>query len=173
MKADSRTEGEVLAALRKFTETYRQRDLKGLLDTMAGDADVVLYGTGADEKRIGLEQIRAQVERDWSQSDSAAMVLDWTSVSAAGPWPGPRPTAGSNSSWAARQGPCRPGQASCWRSATDAGCASMRTSRPRRRVRGKANPSDLVLTWPQLEPAIRAAGRVDVTPRRLAPAACR
>ena len=85
MKADSRTEGEVLAALRKFTEAYRQRDLKGLLDTMAGDADVVLYGTGADEKRIGLEQIRAQVERDWSQSDSASMLLDWTSVSAAGP----------------------------------------------------------------------------------------
>ncbi len=51
---------------------------------MASDADVVLYGTGADEKRIGLEQIRAQVERDWSQSDSAAMMLDWTSVSAAG-----------------------------------------------------------------------------------------
>jgi ketosteroid isomerase-like protein len=50
----------------------------------AADPDVVMYGTGADEKRIGLKQIEAQVERDWSQSESTAIKYGWTSVSAAG-----------------------------------------------------------------------------------------
>jgi hypothetical protein len=38
----------------------------------ASDADVVLYGTGADEERVGPVQIRTQVERDWSQTESAS-----------------------------------------------------------------------------------------------------
>lgn len=49
-----------------------------------GPADVVLYGTGADEKRVGPDQVRAQVARDWAQSDSVALSLGWISVSAAG-----------------------------------------------------------------------------------------
>jgi hypothetical protein len=51
----------------------------------APDADVVMYGTGADEKRVGPDQIRLQAERDWSQSDEVSLGLDWVSVSAAGP----------------------------------------------------------------------------------------
>ena len=85
MKADARTEGEVRATLQKLTDAFRNRDLKAFLESFAPDADVLLYGTGADEKRIGPEQIRTQVERDWAQSESAAMRFDWTSVSAAGP----------------------------------------------------------------------------------------
>lgn len=84
MKADSRTEGEVKATLQKLTDSFRNRDLKAFSECFAPDADVVLYGTGADEKRIGPEEIRTQVERDWAQSESAAMLFDWTSVSAAG-----------------------------------------------------------------------------------------
>lgn len=84
MKADSRTEAEVKATLQTLTDGFRKRDLKAFSECFAPDADVVLYGTGADEKRIGPEQIRTQVQRDWAQSESAAMLLDWTSVSAAG-----------------------------------------------------------------------------------------
>jgi uncharacterized protein (TIGR02246 family) len=83
MKADTRTQSEVTAALQKFADAYAKRDLKALLECFASDADVVLYGTGADEKRIGLEQIRTQVDRDWAQSESAAMSFTWTSISAA------------------------------------------------------------------------------------------
>jgi ketosteroid isomerase-like protein len=43
-----------------------------------------MYGTGADEKRIGLAEIKAQAERDWSQTEAANITFDWTSVSAAG-----------------------------------------------------------------------------------------
>ena len=84
MKADSRTEGEVRATLQRLTDGFRSRDLTAFAECFAPDADVVLYGTGADEKRIGLEQIRTQVQRDWAQSESAVMLFGWTSVSAAG-----------------------------------------------------------------------------------------
>lgn len=85
MKADLRTEEEVKTILHSFTDAYRNRDLKAFLECFAPDADVVLYGTGTDEKRIGLEQIRTQVEHDWAQSESAAMLFNWSSVSATGP----------------------------------------------------------------------------------------
>ena len=49
------------------------------------DADVVMFGSGADERRVGKAAIRLQAERDWSQSDSLTLAYDWTSVSAAGP----------------------------------------------------------------------------------------
>ena len=84
MKADARTEAEVQAALKRMTDAYARRDLNGVLDCFATDADVVLYGTGADEKCIGPDQVRKQVERDWAQSESAAMAFSWTSVSSAG-----------------------------------------------------------------------------------------
>ena len=82
MKADSRTEGEVNKIVHSFINAYRNRDMKALLECIAPDADMVMYGTGADEKCIGPEQIRTQVERDWAQSESAEILFDWTSISA-------------------------------------------------------------------------------------------
>lgn len=84
MKADSHTEGEVKTVLDNFADAYRSRDMQAFLACIAPEADVVMYGTGADEKCIGLERIPTPIERDWAQSESAAIVFDWTSVSAAG-----------------------------------------------------------------------------------------
>ncbi len=84
MKADATTAAAVTAAVKKFTDAYQARNLKDVMDCIAADADVMLYGTGADEKRIGPEQIRTQVERDWAQSDSVALSFDWSSISSAG-----------------------------------------------------------------------------------------
>lgn len=83
MKADSRTEAEVLAVLEAFTDSYVKRDLEGFLACFAGDPDTMLYGTGADEKRVGLKEIQAQVERDWEQAEEISVIYDWISVSAA------------------------------------------------------------------------------------------
>ena len=83
MKADRKTETEVLDALQTFTGAYVRRDLEALLACFAGDPDTMLYGTGADEKRVGLKAIQAQAERDWAQADEISVALDWTSVSAA------------------------------------------------------------------------------------------
>jgi ketosteroid isomerase-like protein len=85
VKADAHTEAAVLATLEQFKRAYEQRDMGRLLALFAADADVVLFGTGADEKRIGLTEIQAQAERDWAQSEAFTLEWGWSSVSAAGP----------------------------------------------------------------------------------------
>jgi ketosteroid isomerase-like protein len=55
-----------------------------MLSHIAPDPDVVMYGTGADEKRIGLAEIRTQAERDWSQTDAAAFELNNPIIGGAG-----------------------------------------------------------------------------------------
>ncbi len=84
MKADSETEKAVRDVLEKFAESYAKRDLKSAMSLIAPDADVVMYGTGADEKCIGPEKIKAQFERDWAQIEEPALEYNWTSISAAG-----------------------------------------------------------------------------------------
>jgi len=84
MKADTQTEAAVKAVLNKMAESYAKRDVEALLALMAPDPDHVMFGTQADEKRIGRAAIRAQAARDWSQTEAASMGLGWTSVSAAG-----------------------------------------------------------------------------------------
>jgi ketosteroid isomerase-like protein len=84
MKANDQIHAAVKDVLHRFAENYAKRDIEGLLALFAPDSDVVMYGTGADEKRVGLPEIRSQLERDWSQSDAASITFDWASVSAAG-----------------------------------------------------------------------------------------
>jgi len=85
MRADSKTEAAVKGVLDRLARAYAQRDMDVLISAFAPDPGVVMYGTGADEKRIGLAEIEAQAERDWSQSAGTSMTYEWTSVSAAGP----------------------------------------------------------------------------------------
>lgn len=84
MKADAQTEAAVLATLEEFKQAYEGRNMERFLAVFAPDPDVVLWGTGADEKRVGLAEIRAQAERDWAQSQAFTFEWAWTSVSAAG-----------------------------------------------------------------------------------------
>ena len=84
MIADKTTYTEVKAALDNWAETYARRDIQGLLSAVAPDADVVMYGTGADEKRMALGEIRMQAERDWAQTDAAAFSFAEPMISAAG-----------------------------------------------------------------------------------------
>jgi len=84
MKADSTTEAAVKAVLNKMAESYAKRDWEGMKAILAPDADNVMYGTGAHEKRIGLAEIKAQAESDWSQTEANALEFGWTSISAAG-----------------------------------------------------------------------------------------
>ena len=84
MKADAMTEAAVKVVLDKLAEGYAKRDVALLRAVLAPDPDVVMYGTGADEKRVGLAEIQAHAERDWSQSEAVSLTYGWTSVSAAG-----------------------------------------------------------------------------------------
>ena len=84
MKADTTIYTEVKSALDNWADSYAKRDIKRLLTCVAPDLDVVMYGTGADEKRIGLAGIQAQAERDWSQTEAASFDLAEPQISAAG-----------------------------------------------------------------------------------------
>lgn len=84
MKADNSTEQAVKVVLDKFAESYAKHDLKSAMSLIAPDADVVIYGTGADEKRVGPEAIKAQFERDWFQIEEPGLQYNWVSISAAG-----------------------------------------------------------------------------------------
>ncbi|MGQ0601882.1 MAG: nuclear transport factor 2 family protein [Anaerolineales bacterium] len=84
MKANPTTYQAVKAVLDDWADSYVKRDLKRLLGHVAPDPDVLMYGTNADEKRIGLAGIQTQAERDWSQTDSAEFVLHDPAISSAG-----------------------------------------------------------------------------------------
>lgn len=85
MKADAKTEAAVMAVLNKMAESYTGRDWEGLRATLAPDPDTVMFGTQADERRVGLAEIKTQAERDWSQTEAGSMEYGWSSISAAGP----------------------------------------------------------------------------------------
>ena len=84
MQADATTAAAVRAVLDKVGEGYATRNLDVLRSAFAPDPDVIMYGTGADEKRVGIAEIEMQAQRDWSQTDSSVVRYGWMSVSAAG-----------------------------------------------------------------------------------------
>ena len=85
MKANPDTDRAVRQALQDMADAYEARDLARLERLMAPDPDLFMFGTGADEKRVGWEQVRMQAERDWAQAESARITFNDISVSAAGP----------------------------------------------------------------------------------------
>lgn len=85
MKADEATRAAIVAQLMAFGDAYRRRDPAALLALFAADADVVFIGTGVDERRVGPDELKAQIERDVAQSDAVSFDWDWHAVSQAGP----------------------------------------------------------------------------------------
>ena len=85
MQSDDQTASEIIRAIDEAAEAFEQRDMARFLDLFAPDADVVMYGTGRDEKCLGREEIRRAFERAWAQSESASFQLGWRSISSAGP----------------------------------------------------------------------------------------
>jgi ketosteroid isomerase-like protein len=84
MKADPKVASEVASVIDRMANAYASRDLTAVMACFAEDEDAVLYGTAPDEKRVGPKEIRAQVERDWAQSDQVELVFESKSISAAG-----------------------------------------------------------------------------------------
>ena len=84
MKADAKTEAEVMAVINQLIEAYKKEDADGSLAIYATDPDMVTIGTGVDEKRIGMAERKAQLERDFAQIKEISVQIDWYSVSAAG-----------------------------------------------------------------------------------------
>ncbi len=72
MKADAKTEVAVMSTLNRFFEGYVSRDMDSALSFLAPDPDLVYIGTGVDEKRLGLNEVRVQFERDWAQTEAVS-----------------------------------------------------------------------------------------------------
>jgi len=83
MAVDAASRAGVQETLEKFRRGYETKDMDLMVDCFAAD-DVSIFGTAADEKRIGLEQIKFQIERDFSQADSIQMSYADTSIFGAG-----------------------------------------------------------------------------------------
>ena len=85
MRASPQTHAAVQATLQSWKGAYAQRSLDRALAVIAPDDDVVGIGTGPDEWRVGPEQFRAQVERDFAQSEALSVDYEPLVVSEAGP----------------------------------------------------------------------------------------
>jgi len=84
LKADPKTEAEVMDFLNRFAQAYKERKIDDLMALFAPDPDIVLIGTGMDGKMVGTDEIKARAERDWAQSEASSFEFGWTSVSKAG-----------------------------------------------------------------------------------------
>lgn len=81
-----RIEEEITKVTEKLAEAYEKKDVDTVLSFFAPDPNVVIYGTGVDEKRIGLDEIRAQFERDFAQAEAGSFEYDWKSISGSDPF---------------------------------------------------------------------------------------
>ena len=81
---DTTKEATIIGVLNDYMEAWESRDLDAILSSFAPSATVSGFGTGADEKRVGLDELRAQLERDFSQSEEFRVTLDWNLVGISG-----------------------------------------------------------------------------------------
>lgn len=84
MKADTKTEKEIIGLLNEYAEAYAAKDAERIISSIASDPDVVLIGTGSDEWVEGKEDIRKGLERDLAQADSVKLDFRDIKVSSAG-----------------------------------------------------------------------------------------
>jgi len=84
MRADPKTEAAVMSIVQQSFEAFVKRDIDSLLAFFAPDPDVVVIGTGRDERCIGLAEIKVILERAFAQFKDASFEFGWHSVSAAG-----------------------------------------------------------------------------------------
>ena len=85
MRADPKTESAVMNIVKQCFEAFTKKDLDAILAFCAPDTDVILIGTGGDEKCVGIAEIRNILGRSFAQFEEASFEFGWHSVSAAGP----------------------------------------------------------------------------------------
>ena len=84
MKADPKTEAAVMNVVKQGFEAFTKRDLDAVLAFFAPDPDVIVIGTGGDEKGVGTAESRRILGRAIAQFEEASFELGWHSVSAVG-----------------------------------------------------------------------------------------
>lgn len=80
MKPTKEIESKVLSILDMVAEAFEERDLDKMMSLFSTDDDIVVIGTGADEKKIGRSEIKSLFKRDWAQSEASSIVYNWRSI---------------------------------------------------------------------------------------------
>lgn len=84
MKADAQTEAEIKALVEDVWKEYARKDIDACLGLWTSDPDLVAIGTGLDELRLGPEELRSGLERDFEQAENIEITTEWLRISAAG-----------------------------------------------------------------------------------------
>jgi uncharacterized protein (TIGR02246 family) len=84
MRASPEVEREVGAVLQEWVAAYGRKDADAYVGLFSDEDDVVVFGTGVDEVRVGRREIAEQARRDFEQSDQLAARLGDVRVSVAG-----------------------------------------------------------------------------------------
>jgi ketosteroid isomerase-like protein len=84
MKADAQTEAEIKALVEDVWKEYARKDIDACLGLWTSDPDLVAIGTGADELRLGPEELRRGLRRDFEQAENIEITTEWLRISAAG-----------------------------------------------------------------------------------------
>jgi ketosteroid isomerase-like protein len=81
MQATPQTGAEIQTVLDQFCASYGEKDINGLLHLFNTDPNVLVIGTGEDEKRTGQEEIRNQFERDFCRSEKLSVEFENVAIS--------------------------------------------------------------------------------------------
>ncbi|MFH1243111.1 MAG: nuclear transport factor 2 family protein [Pseudomonadota bacterium] len=80
MKADAEIRAEVFAVFKGLWKAYQEKDLAGVLSFYVPDPDLLILGTGADERYAGMRAVTRGLKRDFSQSQGVRIKMTKLSV---------------------------------------------------------------------------------------------
>ncbi len=75
---------EVEKTLDGVAEAFEDRDLNKMMSLFSASGETIAIGTGADEKKIGAEEIKSLFKRDWAQSEASSIVYNWRTATIEG-----------------------------------------------------------------------------------------
>ena len=84
MKAYAQTEAEIRALVENVWREYARKDVNACMNLWTSDPDLVAIGTRADELRLGPEELRLGLSRDFEQAENIDTAIEWLRISAAG-----------------------------------------------------------------------------------------
>ena len=84
MKADATTVSNVMFVLTQFADAFHRRNINDLIRLFASDSDVVAIGSDADEKCVGIHEIKALFNRYFENFEALSLELRDTMISTAG-----------------------------------------------------------------------------------------
>jgi uncharacterized protein (TIGR02246 family) len=79
-----KTNAEVQSVIDLVAEAFEERDIEKMMSLFSDDDDLVVIGTGADERKVGKNEVRSLFKRDWAQSEASSLIYNWRVVSSAG-----------------------------------------------------------------------------------------